>query len=117
MQLGKNWTLLKKIRNEFAHRIARSFSYEKIRDLTDNLVIAERMEFHMSVELLEPGANGVLWLGDKPPPGTKSVPVLPAITQDKLVPRERYIRACQFYTGALLFVAHSQPRQSFNIFF
>jgi hypothetical protein len=36
---------IKEIRNEFAHRIARSFSFERIRDLANNLSISERWSF------------------------------------------------------------------------
>src|SRR5260370_29125745 len=38
----KELETIKEIRNEFAHRIARSFSFERIRDLANNLSISER---------------------------------------------------------------------------
>jgi hypothetical protein len=52
----------KDVRNEFAHRVARSFSFERIRDLANNLSLSERVEFHLSVTTLEGGRPGICGL-------------------------------------------------------
>jgi hypothetical protein len=103
----KELETIKEIRNEFAHRIARSFSFVRIRDLANNLSLSESVEFHMTTQESE---QSVLYIGAKPPPEQSSVPILPPITQDKLTPRERYLRACQFYSGALLLTANALPK-------
>ena len=64
----------KDVRNEFAHRVARSFSFEPIRDLANNLSLSERVEFHLSVTTLEVAATGNMWLGEKPPDDQNSPP-------------------------------------------
>jgi hypothetical protein len=110
----KELQTIKEIRNEFAHRIARSFSYDRIRDLANNLSLSEKVEFH-----LVPRANGetVIYIGTKPPGDEPSTPVLPPITSEKLVPRERYLRACQFHSGALLFSTHTLPAFNPPVYF
>jgi hypothetical protein len=44
----KELETIKEIRNEFAHRVARSFSLEHIRDLANNLSLSEKIEFQIS---------------------------------------------------------------------
>ncbi|MGP0091436.1 MAG: hypothetical protein ACLPKB_15980 [Xanthobacteraceae bacterium] len=112
----KELDTIKEIRNEFAHRVARSFAFERIGALANNLSLSETIEFHMAVESLEIGQQGFMWLGSKPPPNEDSVPILPPITADKLAPRERYIRACNFFSAAFL-VLEQTPRASPNLLF
>jgi hypothetical protein len=102
----KELETIKDIRNEFAHRVARSFAFVRIRDLANNLSISEQTEFHISQE---EGGQTTVYLGAKPPADRSSVPVLPPMAIDKIDARERYLRACQFYSGALLFAAHAIP--------
>ena len=102
----KELDTIKEIRNEFAHRIARSFDFDRIRDLANDLSISEKTEFHLSNEAI---GQMTMYIGAKPPAGLPSAPILPPMQSDKLNPRERYIRACQFYSGALLFAGHVTP--------
>jgi hypothetical protein len=105
----KELETIKEIRNEFAHRIARSFDFERIRDLAKNLSLSERTEFYVSVG--EGGA--VLYVGPGSKPADRpSEPILPVITPDELTPRERYLRACQFYSAALGLI--TQTASPFN---
>jgi len=110
----KELDTIRAIRNEFAHRVARSFAFERIRDLANNLSLSENVEFHMTVQ---GGEQSVLYIGAKPPDDRPSVPILPPITPDKLIPRERYLRACQFYSGALLLTAHAMPKFNQPVYF
>jgi DNA-binding MltR family transcriptional regulator len=105
---------IKDIRNEFAHRVARTFAFERIRDLATNLSLCEKIEFHVV-----PKEDGemVLYIGAKPPADQPSTPVLPPITPDKLTPRERYLRACQFYSGALVLTANAMPKNFYPVYF
>jgi hypothetical protein len=100
---------IKNIRNEFAHQIARSFQFDRIRDLANNLSLSEKVEFYITNDDTEQ-KPAVLYIGAGSRPADRSVEtVLPPITPERLVPRERYIRACQFYSGALLFAGHAHP--------
>jgi hypothetical protein len=100
---------IKDIRNEFAHRIARSFQFDNIRDLANNLSLSEKVEFYITNDATEQ-KPAVLYIGAGSKPADRSVePVLPPIKPERLVPRERYIRACQFYSGALLLAGHASP--------
>ena len=110
----KELDTIRRIRNEFAHRIARSFSDEPIRDLANNLSLSEKVEFYVAP--LE-GGQAVLYIGAKPPSDQPSEPVLPLTSPDKLTPRERYIRACQFYSGALLLTANAMPKGFQPVYF
>jgi hypothetical protein len=94
---------IRQIRNEFAHRIARTFSFQRIADLANNLSLAEKVDFHVRME-----PTGGAWLNDKPPDGTLTEPLLPPIAADKFDARERYLRSCQFYNSALLVMAESR---------
>jgi hypothetical protein len=105
----KELETIKDIRNQFAHRIARSFQFNSIRDLANNLSISERVEFYITNDATEQKPV-VLYIGTGSKPADRSVePVLPPITPERLVPRERYIRACQFYSGALLIAGNAIP--------
>jgi hypothetical protein len=104
----KELDTIRKIRNEFAHRAARSFSFQRIRDLTNHLSLSEQVELHAS-KFPKPGGAGTIWLGIKPPAEEPSIPVLDPIAADKLTPRQRYMRACQFFSAALA-VLLQQPR-------
>jgi hypothetical protein len=110
----KELDTIREIRNEFAHRVARSFSFDRIRDLANNLSQSEKIEFHMTTP---EGGQSVIYMGAKPPDDQPSVPILPPIEPDKLTPRERYLRACQFYSGALLFTANAMPKPSQAVYF
>jgi hypothetical protein len=44
----KELETIKNICNEFAHRVARSFAFERIRDMANNLEIGEKTEFYVS---------------------------------------------------------------------
>jgi hypothetical protein len=110
----KELNTIKEIRNEFAHRAARSFSFERIRDLANNLSLSEQVELHVS-KFPQPGGAGKMWLGG-PPSDEPSVPVLDPTTADKLAPRQRYMRACQFFPAALA-VLVQQPRLPSTSFF
>jgi hypothetical protein len=112
----KELNTIRQIRNHFAHRIALSFFASPVRDLANNLSLSETIEFHMAVR--EDGQS-VLYIGTKPPPEqqAQSVPILPPITPDKLTHRERYLRACQFYSGALLFTMHAMPKSAQPVYF
>lgn len=101
----KELETIKNIRNEFAHYVARSFEFDRIKSLAANLALAEKTEFY----LVNENTNVVLYIGTKPPPDKSSIPVLPPIDPNKLTPRERYLRSCQFFSGALLFVGHVKP--------
>jgi hypothetical protein len=104
----KELDTIRQIRNEFAHRIARSFSFERIQALSNNLSLAEQTDFYVSQEAV-PLAERRAWLKSKPPAGTPTMPLLPNITSDKLSPRERYLRSCQFYSAAFM-VTSERPR-------
>jgi hypothetical protein len=105
---------IKEIRNEFAHRVARSFSVERIRDLANNLSLSEKVEFHM---VQQKDNQAVLWIGAKPPADQPSQSVLLPLAPEKLTPREKYLRACQFYSGALLFTAQAMPKNFHPVYF
>ncbi len=109
----KEMDTIKEIRNEFAHRVARSFSFERIRDLANNLSMSEKIEFYIATQ-----AN-VLYIGTKGPAEhhDQLLPVIPPLAPEELIPRQRYLRACQFYTGALLFTAHAMPAHNPAVFF
>jgi DNA-binding MltR family transcriptional regulator len=98
----KELNTIKEIRNQFAHHIARSFAFERIRDLAKNLSLAEEVEFHVRMEV-----TGAAWLNTKPPADMPTTPLLPPISPDKLDPRERYLRSCQFYSAAFFAMAES----------
>ena len=102
----KELDTIKEIRNEFAHRAARDFDFGRIRDLANNLSLCDRIEFHMSVDAFKAGGTGVLWMGDKPPSTQQSVPVLEPAPPEQLTPRKKYMRACQFFSAALLFIGY-----------
>jgi hypothetical protein len=108
----KELVTIKDIRNEFAHHVARSFSFDRIRDRANNLALSETVEFHVTQE-----TPPVLFIGAKPPPERPSVPILLPISPDKLTPRERYMRACQFYSGALLLTANAMPNPAQLVYF
>jgi len=110
----KELETIKEIRNEFAHRVARSFSFERIRDLANNLSLSEKIEFHM---VHKEGGEAVLYIGAKPPVDQPSVLMLPPISPDQLTPRERYLRACQFFSGALLLTAQAMPKNFHPVYF
>jgi DNA-binding MltR family transcriptional regulator len=93
---------LRRIRNEFAHQHARDFAHKHIQDLASNLTIAEQTTFY--TQKLEDGRQ-TLNVGTVPDSTRPHETILPSVTADKLTVRERYIRSCQFYSGALLFVA------------
>jgi hypothetical protein len=110
----KELETIKEIRNEFAHRVARSFSFERIRDLANNLSLSEKIEFHV---VQKEGGEGVLFIGAKPPADQPPIPMLPPINPEQLTPRERYLRACQFFTGALLLTAGAMPKNFQPVYF
>jgi hypothetical protein len=93
---------LRRIRNEFAHQHARDFTYQRIRDLANNLIVAEQTTFF--TQQLDDGRL-TLNVGMVPDSTRPFETILPSITAEKLTARERYIRSCQFYSSALLFVA------------
>ena len=109
----KELDTIREIRNEFAHRVARSFLFEPVRDLANNLSLSEKIEFHIS----QKDGQAVLYIGAKPPADQPSEPILPSIAPDKLTPRERYLRACQFFSGALLFTAQAMPKNFHPAYF
>jgi hypothetical protein len=96
--------IIRKIRNEFAHKVARSFETPLIRGWTTDLSLGERVPFHL---IQADGKSGLFMGSDAFPEGTtSSTPVL--LPTDKPAdPRERYMRACHFYNAALLFLIHS----------
>jgi hypothetical protein len=111
----KELETIKNIRNEFAHHIARSFDFERIKDLANNLSMSEKVEFHFSV--LEDNQM-VLYIGaGSKPKDRPSERVLPPIAPENLTPRERYMRACHFFSGGLSFAAHSIPPFNPAVFF
>jgi hypothetical protein len=98
--------IIKNIRNKFAHRIAPSFASPLIRERAMTLSLSERVPFH----LIDVGGNRGLFMGSHvlPEGATSSTPMLLPLPPDKLAdPRERYLRACHFYSNALLFLIHS----------
>jgi hypothetical protein len=103
---------IRKIRNEFAHRVARSFSFDRIRALANNLSLSEKVEFHI---IPKESGQAVFVIGTKP--DEPSQPVLPPTDPDKLTPKERYLRACQFYSGALLLTANAMPKAFQPVYF
>jgi hypothetical protein len=107
---------IREIRNEFAHKIARSFDIQHIRDLANNLSRSEQVEFYV-----RPGdkpTDLVLYIGPGSKPADYVVePVLPAIKPEDLSPRERYLRACQFYNSALVFLGMVTPPHSPTLYF
>jgi len=112
----KELETIKNIRNEFAHYIARDFAYGRIRDLTNNLTIAERTDFFVSG--VPDRGQLVFFVGSKPPADhPNAVPLLAPMEPDKIRPRDRYLRACQFYTAGLLFSAHAIPLANSPAFF
>jgi hypothetical protein len=108
---NKELDTIRGIRNQFAHYTNRSFEYDRIRERANNLSLSERAEFYMTLPVPEGGEGTVLWMGGKPPTDHphRVIPVLDPIPAEQLTPRKRYMRACQFFTAALLFVGHS-PR-------
>jgi hypothetical protein len=104
---------IKEIRNEFAHRVARSFSFERIRDLANNLSLSEQVEFH----IVHQKDQAVIWIGAKPPADQPSEPIVHPSAPEKMTPRERYLHACQFYGAALLFTAQAMPKNFHNTYF
>jgi DNA-binding MltR family transcriptional regulator len=110
----KELDTIKNIRNQFAHYAPRSFAYQSINDLANNLSLSERVDFHIASNVPEGIA---IWLGSRPPADRPSVPLLPVITPDQLVPKERYLRACQFFSAALLVLAQFFPRQPLTSLF
>jgi hypothetical protein len=53
----------------------------------------------------------------KPPADQKMAAVLPPIASGKLAARERYLRACQFFSGALLFIGYPRKGKTFQYIF
>jgi hypothetical protein len=115
----KELETIKNIRNEFAHRIARSFDFDRIKGLANNLTMSEKIEFHYSIpEGNQEGNQMVLYIGTNSKPKDRpSEPVLPPIIPDQLTPRERYIRACHFFSNALSFAMHSIPISNPAVYF
>jgi hypothetical protein len=103
----KELTTIKDIRNQYAHYIARSFEYEKIRDKANNLKLGESTEFWFRAE---EGKGLILYIGPNSKPSDFEVqPVVSKVDDpSKLKPRDRYIRACHFYNTALGFLASTE---------
>ncbi|MGD0332987.1 MAG: hypothetical protein ABSA90_06985 [Xanthobacteraceae bacterium] len=109
----KELNTIKEIRNEFAHRPARSFSFPRIYDLAINLSLSERVELHLGMTTTD---RGTIWLGTKPPDDQRTIPVVEPLPADKLTARQRYMRACQFFTAAFA-VLLQQPRTTPSLIF
>jgi hypothetical protein len=95
----KELDTIKKIRNEFAHRLdTRSFAVERVRDLANNLKLSDTAEFHIATIKSATGTETKfeILLGEKP--GNRaSVPLIEPTANP--TPRERYIRACKLFIG------------------
>jgi hypothetical protein len=111
----KELETIKDILNEFGHGDARSFSFERIRDLANNLFFECARGISPRCVQARSGEPGK-WRGEKPPADQKTAAGLPPIASGKLAARERYLRACQFFSGALLFVGYPRNGKTLHYF-
>lgn len=117
--MHKELDTIKTIRNLFAHqRLAKDFESQRARTLANNLSISETLELFTPRldENSQPAPDlkvgDVVWLGfgirkatDSRERGPAKLPLLEPGTV--LSPRQKYIRACQFYVTYLMFVLFS----------
>lgn len=105
----KELATIKDIRNAFAHKLeVRDFSNQRMADLTKNLTMVDETDFY----IIRPTATAPtisIILGRQPTEDERIyVPAFPP--EDNPTPRQRFIRACQFYISVLALAPHlEQP--------
>jgi hypothetical protein len=117
---------IKDIRNSFAHRMPmKNFQAQSIRALANNLKIGEELEVYLRLlrkgpqpkrVRIEVGAEFPIAMGiGKCPKGYRTF--LPRLKKDQtLDPRQKYLRACQFFSAAFGVLLFAPPASSLERF-
>jgi hypothetical protein len=131
LSMRKELETIKTIRNVFAHeQRAQDFGVERCRDLANNLCVSEKLEFyrpwpisHSSTNDIKAGDEVWLGIGIREAFGSRNdgpTSILPELKPDqKLSPREKYLRSCQFYVTylfAMIFKNLGDQHENYSIF-